>query len=158
MIKVSEMKDGSKALIFTGLLFTAMIIANMTMLYYSIKTSDGLVEDDYYSKGLNYQQNLDNQVNQEKLGWQVNFSGRKNIYSLVLLDKSGKSIENASVSLRFFRPTQSGLDQDLPLREVLPGNYQAKLKLPVKGVWDIFINIRKDAVKWTKKQRISVIN
>ncbi len=152
----TTMKDGTKVFLFVSVFFGIIIFVNILLIYLSIKTNDGLVEENYYTRGLNYQEEINNENTQKKLDWKVVFDNKSNLYKVSVIDKKAKPIKDAKVNLVFFRPTQSGFDKTLKLNEISLGTYQSEIQLPLKGIWDIIINIEKGTDKWKKKQRITV--
>jgi len=157
MNKTLKIQEEHKIFILAGSIFLATIIANLSMLYFSYKTYDGLVEENYYLKGLNYQENK-NQIHiQEKLKWNVEIKKLDNDISILLKDKENQLIQGANIEINFFRPTQSGFDKIINLIEKEKGLYTAPSKLDLnKGIWDVFIKIKKNNQKWIKKERIFI--
>lgn len=156
-VNIENHHDGRKALLFVGFFFALVISANATMYYFAYKSYDGLVEENYYNRALNYQSEKDQETNQEKLGWNINFSSEKDNFILSAKDKNQQDLKDAKVKLTFFRPTQSGFDKTYNLSEIKPGIYEnPSIKLPLNGIWDVYIEVKKDTNKWKKKQRISI--
>jgi len=147
-------KDARNAFLIVFFMLLIVISANMTMFYLAYKSSDGLVEENYYKRGLNYQSEIDQETNQEKLGWKIDFADKNGIYIISARDRNGNFIRNASVKLTFFRPTQAGFDKTFFPKEISPGIYDQEIKLPLPGIWDVYIEIQKEKNKWKKKQRI----
>lgn len=154
------MKYETKFLIGIGISFAVMFLVNAVLIISAIKSDDGIVEENYYSRGLNYQQEINDQSIQKKLGWQVTFENLKEkkhfFYIISAKDKKGLPLTNAKVSINFFRPTRKGFDQSLYLNETGGGVYKAETVLPLPGLWDVNIEIKKDTDKWKKKQRIKI--
>lgn len=151
------MQEEHKIFIVAGSIFLATVIANFVIIYSSFKTYDGLVEENYYTKALNYQDNKNQIHNQNKLNWNIDIKKLDNEVNIVLKDKEKKLIEGANIEINFFRPTQSGFDKKISLVEKEKGVYITSSKLDLnKGIWDAFIKIKKDNQKWIKKQRIFI--
>lgn len=154
------MKYENKFLIGTASFFVLIFIVNIVMIYLSVKSDDGLVEENYYTKGLNYQTEITGESNQKKLGWQISFEDfrkKDHLFCIVSAkDKNGFPIINAKVSLNFFRPTMNGFDKNILLSEVENGVYKAETDLPLPGLWDVNIEVQKANDKWKKKQRIKI--
>lgn len=150
------MKIETKAFLTVGTLLGLSVTANMIMLYFSITSYDGLVEDNYYSRGLNYQKDIDRTKLQEKLGWTASLNHTDNTYTVIARNLNNTPLEKAGVSLNFFRPSKSGFDQDVFLKEVSPGIYQASADLKLKGNWNVTTEIRKNNSLWKKKEKIVI--
>ena len=153
---INTMKIETKAFLSVGILLGLSVTANMTMLYFSITSNDGLVEDNYYSKGLNYQKEIDREKLQQKLGWTALLNHTSNTYTVIARNINNTPLEHANISLNFFRPSKSGFDQDIFLKEVNPGIYQADVDLKLKGNWNVTTEIRKNNSLWKKKEKITI--
>ncbi|GIW21460.1 MAG: hypothetical protein KatS3mg068_0467 [Candidatus Sericytochromatia bacterium] len=157
MNKVLNMKEEYKIFFVAGSIFLATIIANFVVIYYSFKTYDGLVEENYYLKALNYQDNKNQIHAQKNLNWNVDIKKIDKEIEILLKDRNSKEIEKAKIEVTFFRPTQSGFDKKINLIERKKGIYVNSNTINLnKGIWDVYIKIRKDNLKWIKKQRIFI--
>lgn len=154
IIKNHYFTDGQIALISVVALLGTSIIANIIMFYFAAKSWDGLVEKNYYLKGLNYQQELDLRNKQKLLGWNVNFKGSNNKYILNLTDKDNKPIEKADVKVNFFRTSKEGYDKTEVMKEISAGQYAVSSTLELKGLWDANIEISKEGHSWKMKKKI----
>lgn len=155
IIKKNYFTDGQIALISVVVLLGSAMLANLIMFYFAAKSYDGLVEKNYYLKGLNYQQELDLRNKQKALGWNVVFDGSNNKYTLKLTDKENKPIEKADVKVNFFRTSKEGYDKTAVMKEISAGQYAVSSDLELKGRWDANIEILKDGHTWKMKKKIS---
>lgn len=155
VLKKKYFSDANMAFIGFATLLGSSILANLIMFYFAAKSYDGLVEKNYYLKGLNYQQELDNKNKQKLLGWNVIFEGSNNKYILNLTDKDNKPIEKANVKVSFFRPSKEGYDKDAIMKENEAGKYIANTDLELKGRWYANIEIAKDGHVWKMKKKIT---
>lgn len=154
IIKKKYFTDGQIALISVVALLGSAMLANLIMFYFAAKSYDGLVEKNYYLKGLNYQQELDLRNKQKSLGWNVDFEGSNNKYTLNLTDKDNNPIEKAEVKVNFFRPSKEGYDKSAVMTESEAGKYVANTDLELKGHWNANIEISKDGHVWKMKKKI----
>ncbi len=122
-------------------IFFAIIFAvDATYIYIANKTWRGVVTQDGYQKGLNYNSTIDAMKKQQQLGWKMNVT-YKNLGNKVgqlvidLKDAQNSKIKNAVVVVKFKRPTQEGQDflQSLSYQN---SQYQAKINFPLIGLWD----------------------
>jgi hypothetical protein len=124
------------------------VIMGAVMLTLAVSTYDGLVEDDYYEKGLQINRSMERDTVAE----------RHDLAAVVLLGPAGAAIEvkldgNASfeapeiVNLRLFHATRSGLDLHLRLRRVASGRYLASRPGLAPGRWYVQL----DADGWRLK-------
>ncbi|MEK7433733.1 MAG: FixH family protein [Cyanobacteriota bacterium] len=138
------------------LFFATIITVNISFILISIKTYDGLVEENYYKKGLNYQKTKEEQHTQAKLDLKVDFKNKNDVYTITVLDKNNEYLEKSLVTLNFFRPTESGFDKEIILKEKSKGVYENKIAMDMKGIWDVFIEIKKGDLQWKSKKRIKI--
>ena len=112
------------------------VLVGAVMLTISISTFDGLVEDDYYKKGMGINQILDRERRAETLGLESRLeldpgSGR------ATLDLTGNPglIYPAGVSLSFRHATRSGKDLSVPLRFNAGNRYEGEFSGLEQGKW-----------------------
>lgn len=127
-------------LVFFGIIFTLDGI----FVYTAITTQTGLVTDQAYEKGLNYNETLAQAKSQPILKDTVSFDD--NVLSWQLIDNNDKKIETANVKARIIRPIQDGHDFDIVLDNKGEGIYQTTLTLPFEGLW-----MAKLESRWDKK-------
>ena len=56
--------------------------------------------------------------------------------------RAGEPLTGATVTGRFLRPSGSALDVAFELAEREPGVYEAELKLPAAGAWNLVLQVR----------------
>ena len=109
-----------------------VIVAGMVTLWLALESSDGLVADDYYKRGLAINQTLSH----ERLALlrhyraHVTFSDDARRVRVML---SGDGELPAAVQLRLAHPTRAGMDELVTLRAAAPGWFEAQLAAPVQG-------------------------
>ncbi len=125
-----------------------IITANLVMMTFAYKTSPGLVVEDYYEKGKNYNKSLEKLAAQEALGWDADLSlpdksvaGEKTSYVLAVADNKGAFVEADTVEIFAYRPSDVKEDFSLSMNKISEGKYAAHITFPLPGVWDIVVNI-----------------
>jgi uncharacterized protein len=109
-----------------------VIVAGMITLWLAIESSDGLVADDYYKRGLAINQTL----SRERLALerhyraQVTFSADARRVRVML---SGDGELPAAMQLQLAHPTRAGMDERVMLHASAPGWFEAQLAAPVRG-------------------------
>ena len=73
---------------------------------------------------------------------------------LVLTNTQGEPLTRAEVRTVFKRPAQDGADFELVLNSKRPGIYRAGFKLPMIGLWDIHVTIRRDGDLFVHDERV----
>ena len=146
MSEKRKMSDGMKValglLAFFGVVFTADGI----LIYLGSTSQDGLVHEDYYQRGLNYNDVIQVKKQQHELGWTfaLNHPDRSGLgpIELKLTDGKGQPLAGKQIAAQLRRPAQKGYDQDLTFEEVAPGTYRATVSLPLSGNWDLEARVR----------------
>jgi nitrogen fixation protein FixH len=138
----------SKIIYFFFAFFAVVLAVNIFYIYISKKTWRGVVTDDPYHKGLNYNDTLEEVAKQKVLGWTVKVNFRpsvtkKGILMVTVQDKNLRYINDAKIYATFRRPNQEGLDFVLPV-PFEDGVYKAQINFPLEGQWDGEVAIRKD--------------
>ena len=123
---------------------TVVILVTMGMLYVANKDFPGVVENDYYKKGVYYNVYTSRMEAQKRRGWQLRFgwvsrpiAGQPFTLRAVVVDKQGQPIQGGQVNITLLRPGTPKLDQTLQAKEVAPGDYQVSVLLSRAGNWDI---------------------
>lgn len=137
--------------------FVVVFAVNLGYIYISKKTWSGLVTSDGYKKGLDYNETLKQEQEQQKLGWSVetrfthNYEGSWDI-SFKLRDKNYRPIENATIFVNFKRPSDEKEDFFRRISFV-DGVYKAQISFPSQGQWDIYTTVTAENKKFIKVER-----
>lgn len=123
----------------------------------------GLVNDDYYRRGQDYEKNmLKRQARVRELGWKARIEepefvdvGKPATYGFRISDKDGNPVEADSVTFFAYRLSDKTKDFSLPMKLIGPGFYQADVTFPLLGVWDILVSIKQDDIELNEASRIS---
>ncbi|WP_297528618.1 FixH family protein [Thiohalobacter sp.] len=110
----------------------------------------GVDSPDYQRQQLEYNRYLAQQRIQAERGWQVRkgwlqpaLAGQESTFQVAVTDREGLPVSGAEVRGRFMRPSDTRLDQDFTMEEVMPGVYRARLVLPAPGAWLLDLEIRR---------------
>lgn len=111
------------------------VIGSMVSLYLAITTSDGLVVDDYYTRGKAINRDLarDRAAQTHRLEARFDIDMVGNRVSLTL--KSRDYVRPRAARLSFLHPTQPGHDQQIMLEQVGEGQYTAGIGELGRGKW-----------------------
>ena len=138
----------SKIPYFFFAFFFVSISVNIFYIYLSKKTWSGVVTEDSYQKGMQYNKFFADAKKQKELGWQIklsyqNLGAAQGDLEIFLRDKNGKEIRDAEIAIYFKRPTNAGADFVEKIKFTDAG-YKAKITFPLRGQWDFIINATKD--------------
>jgi hypothetical protein len=123
-----------------------VIVAAIGTAWLAVSTSDGLVTDDYYKKGLVVDQTLARSKEAAELGLEVRARFTAEGVDLHLAAAAGQAFSlPQSLVLTLSHPTRAGLDQTVPL-SLQDGPYVGTVRLPASGHW--LVLVEDDARRW----------
>ncbi len=143
------------------LLLTVMSV-NAYMIMQSINDFPGLVVDDFYERGQDYEENIATKLKNNQR-WKTQFiitdvhlnQPTQIIFSIT--DKDNKAVKVEKITLFAYRPADASKDFSLPLVKIKGNNkYQATLSFNQKGKWDLLASIVIDGVEVNYPQKIFV--
>ncbi len=127
--------------------FGVVFAVNFFYIYLSRQNWRGVVTEDSYQKGVNYNSIIEFDKKQKKLGWKVTIKYQptaKNRATILVdvVTKEQKPLKSANVTIAFRRPTQEGFDfaQEMKFNGK---SYSADVAFPMKGQWDVDVAISK---------------
>jgi nitrogen fixation protein FixH len=144
-------------------LVVVVFSVNAAMVYLSMETMPGLVVDDYYEKGKNYDKIIAKRTLQERMGWDVRkefpekiLVGKPARLGLHAMDAEGEPILADEVTLQAYRPSDATKDFRVPMSALGDGRYQCEITFPLVGVWDLIFYIRRGDQEFDATRRITV--
>lgn len=126
--------------------FGVIIAVNAVFIYNAMNSHSGVVTDDAYRKGLAYNDILDRAQNQPHWIHKVTFED--GVLRWFIQQEDGSPLDNAQVSVSFFRPIRSGDDFSATLSEVQAGVYEIRPDFPHKGAWRAGLKAVKDGLEF----------
>ncbi len=130
---------GRKLLYWLIGFFGVMLLANAVFIWLALDTFTGVIDENAYQDGLQYNQRLEAAAAQRALGWHGNVVQEEAQVVLTLNGPDGQPVRGLILEAEFVRPTNDGQDRTLPMVEVAAGRYRAPLDLPLSGNWDLVI-------------------
>ncbi len=125
--------------------FLLIIVVNSVFAYLAVTTRTGLVVDNPYERGLDYNQTLRKATLQPELNQNVQYNDGVLLWTLA--NKDNIPLDNATVTARIIRQVHDGYDFDITLEHRGGGIYETVLDLPMKGAW-----LAKLSSKWNNNQ------
>jgi nitrogen fixation protein FixH len=147
--------------------WVAMVIIfftmNLYMIYRAADNNPGLVVDNYYERGQDYEKNLLKRRARNP-GWQMQIQLPKLIKEvdqpvtcrLTVRDKAGQPVTPDAVTFYAYRPSDAKQDFSKPMRQVEPGLYEAEIRFPLQGAWDILVIAKQGEDEFSTPTRIGV--
>ncbi|MCU7851347.1 MAG: FixH family protein [Candidatus Thiodiazotropha sp. (ex Monitilora ramsayi)] len=135
---------------------------NMIMIYLAQSGNPGLVVDDFYDRGQEYENNMLKRQARNP-GWQMKIDLPKKfgvdepvICRFSVLDKAGNAIDPDSVTFYAYRPSDARQDFSVPMQKVGAGLYEAEVSFPLLGVWDTLVSVTNGEDEYNTPKRVSV--
>lgn len=136
-------------------LVVAVLGVNLTMVYFAVSTNPGLVNDDYYERGQDYEKHLASRLAKDP-GWTMKPEIPRDIRAsvptsvrVVLADRSGQAVTPDQVTFFAYRPSDKSLDFSVPMTDMGGGRFVARLAFPLYGHWDWLIAVEQGADEYT---------
>lgn len=127
---------GRHVLIAVLLFFGVIFAVNGVLLWQAIATHSGLVANEPYRKGLEYNQRIDADERQQTLGWSevVTIHARDGV-AVTLTDQAGQPVSRMVLTGTIGRPSTVRHDVALRFEEPTPGRYVATVSGLEPGAW-----------------------
>ena len=127
--------------------FAGLAVLNVIFVTIAVKSYPGLVTQNAYEKGLNYNDMIDAKQAQDALGWKTDFVIENDRIILTLKDKNGHSIKGANITASLGRIIHEHDDKAVTFIETSQGTYESTEKFAIKGRWNI-----RAQITWQQKQ------
>ncbi|MBT3305036.1 MAG: FixH family protein [Alphaproteobacteria bacterium] len=153
---------GRMALIWVLAFFGVVFAANGALVFFALDSWPGLMTDKAYEEGVAYNQTLDAQAAQARLGWSstVAFESRgpgTGFLEIRLKDRDNTPVSGVAVRAHFRRPVREGFDVSVILNEIAPGHYGAPVTVSLAGRWYATIKARrKDETVYRMRHEVMV--
>lgn len=146
-------------------LLATVLAVNIGFITLAVVTNPGLVDKNYYENSQHFEENIIKQRQaRAALGWsyQADFPNRPvlnkdQLYRLSVVDKVGMPLTAATVTVNAYRPSDASADFQTSLNEVGAGMYEGTINFPLKGIWEITVNISRDGDLYDFTRRASIV-
>lgn len=116
--------------------FGVIFAVNGYFLYAALGTHTGVVAQEPYRKGIQYNQRIVEDERQTALGWtHVADASPDGRFVLTVQDKAGAPVAGLRVAGTIGRPSTSEFDRELTFTEQSPGTYLAATTALASGAW-----------------------
>lgn len=146
-------------------LVVIVLAVNIAMISLAFITSPGLVTENYYEKGIDHEDNFNKRMAaRSALGWSYRTEfptspvmNTEELYRFSIVDKVGRPLSDARVNISVYRPSDASVDFNVNMLEVAPGVYQSKLNYPLKGIWELTVQVERGDDQYDFNRRTSVL-
>ena len=116
------------------------VVGGIVTVWYAVESSDGLVVDDYYKRGLAINKVLDRDRAAQRYGIETTLEFRTGSpVATVILKGNPTFTAPEMISVSFLHATRSGHDRKRTLVRVAPDTYQGPMPDLIRGRWNIVI-------------------
>lgn len=146
-------------------LLLVVLVVNIGFISLAFITNPGLVDKNYYENSQDYEENLVKyRTARTALGWtyQADFPtspvlNKKELYRITVVDKAGLPLTAASIKINAYRPSDESADFETTLSEIGAGIYEGYITYPLKGIWDISVDITRAEDRYDFTRRASIV-
>lgn len=119
---------------------TAVVLAGIVTAWIAVATDDGLVEDDYYKKGLTINQTIERDQMAQSLHLKAQLMVGGDASRLRVMLQAGDSVTLPStLRLKILHPTRSDLDRSVTLEQGALGYYEGQLNALEPTRWRLVL-------------------
>ncbi len=116
----------------------AVVVASLASAWIAIKSSDGLVSEDYYKQGQEVVETLERSKQAAEMGLKAGIRLTENNVRVHLTGRQANMPMPSALFMHLSHPTRAGLDQRAKLS--LDGQaYAGEIRLPASGHWLVLI-------------------
>lgn len=141
--------------------FAVITAVDGVMMYLAISTFGGIDKADGYRRGIKYNQRIEAEVAQAKLGWTdvIALSETGDKLVVTITNRDGTPVEGLSVVAKLERPATNIYDRTLTLDDAGGGRYETSISDLLKGTWTVDVAARANrnpdaAVIYQSKARV----
>jgi nitrogen fixation protein FixH len=141
--------------------FLVFLSANIYMLTLAGDSSPRLVNQDYYKRGEDYEENMLKRMAKDP-GWVMKIEAPEFIdvavpttFVFTVFTKEGEPVDPDLVTFYAYRPSDGTHDFSQPMSKEAAGRYQTEVSFPLKGVWDILIAAKQGEEEYQTPYRFS---
>ena len=134
---------GKHVLLWMIMFFSVIIVVNVIMVNFAVRSFPGEQQKKSYMQGLNYNEVLAERAEEAALGWRVVMPGEMaydpngTVIELTMEDASGLALRGLSLEGVLGRPVNDSLDRTVTFTELGDGRYQLDAGPLGEGIWDL---------------------
>lgn len=134
------------------LFFVVIALVDGVMVTLAVRTHTGTVIDHPYERGLAYNQVVAAESAQRARGWKSEVKFAEGKLQVRLQDAQGNPLKAQDMRVRFFRPSQQGMDFDV----MLSGAESTAVTMPARGLWEARVFATIDGEPFQQAHRLVI--
>lgn len=120
--------------------FAVVFAVNGVFVYVAVQSNSGVVTENPYKKGLDYNRTIEAAEAQEKSGLAGAIVYDEGMIRFTLTDAHGAPAEHARAEAYIRRPLSGAYDDRIALNTLPGGVFAAPYRFPLPGQWEITVN------------------
>jgi nitrogen fixation protein FixH len=147
-----------------GFILALGVGANVVLLVVANSDPSFAVEEDYYQKGLDWDQKRAQDARNEALGWHIDLAAVAAVgdatpaleLTVALRDPDRAAVDDAAVTIEAFPLARSATVDRAAFRGVGDGLYRASLPFRRPGLWEFRIRVERgdDVFTWSEQRDV----
>lgn len=146
-------------------LVAIVLLVNIVMISLAVLTNPGLVSEDYYERGRNYEKTVTTKIAaRQALAWTISTDFPVNPvmhnsekYRFTVVDKNGVPVSQAQATASIYRPSDVNADFQVEMNELVPGVYTGDFNFPLKGRWEVTVSLKHGDDVYDFSRRVNVV-
>lgn len=129
-------------------LVVIVLVVNITMIMLSTNKNPGLVNDDFYERGQDYEENMAERL-EKNLQWESEYQidqplvlNKPANITFQLKKTDGEFPKIDKVELYIYRPSDKNMDFKADMIQEDKHINKAQVSFPAKGIWDLLVAVR----------------
>lgn len=156
------MKRGSWWPIAVVTILGLTVAANVWLIRVATHDPSFAVEEDYYQRGVHWDDELAQRARNAALGWTLAASispireGGGSDLTVALRDSVVAPISGASITVRAMHVARANDAVELRLEPSTPGTYAVHMPIQRAGLWELRIDVQRGTERFTATERLDV--
>ena len=138
------------------------VAANIWLIRIANNDPSFAIEENYYQRGVRWDDELAQRAHNQALGWRVvatmsterESSGER--LHIALTDSAVMPIDGASIVVKAVHIARASEPVEVTLAQLAPGEYEARVPVQRAGLWELRIDVRRGAERFTATERLDV--
>ncbi len=143
-------------------LVVVVVAMNIVMVTFSITGNPGIVAEDFYDRGQDYEQNMLKRQARDP-GWLMEIESpdfielaKPTTFNYTVTSKEGGQVTVDKVVFYAYRPSDAKMDFSKEMTLVEPGLYTVDVSFPLKGAWDVLVSAKTGEDEYNTPLRLGV--
>lgn len=150
------MKKSSRWPIGIAALYSLFALALIGFAIFSSFQRVDLVEQDYYSKGMNYQKEIDRAARSKSMADSIQIIVDSPQKRILLIFNRQRNLRPVSGVIEFFRPADASLDRKVSLDIAANSRQEIDISQFASGLWRMKVSWKQDDEDYLNEQMIVI--